>query len=151
MNDRAPGAGSDPDPEIAVEIPSRLDELCRVEQLAQRVARRFRLSHEQTDNLAIAMTEAVGNAIVHGNAGDASKTVRIAYRRRGGCLCVDVADQGTGFDPDGLLDPLAPENILKEHGRGIFILKNLMDEVRFSFTPSGTVVHMKIRLGERST
>jgi len=55
---------------------------------------------------------------------------------------VTVRDQGEGFDPSGLDNPLDPQNLMKEHGRGIFILKNLMDEVSFDFTKTGTVIRM---------
>jgi serine/threonine-protein kinase RsbW len=131
---------------ICVEIPSRLEELSRVEKLAQKIAEKYCLPQDKLDNLAIAVTEAVGNAIIHGNRQNPEKTVKIAFRIDGGFLKIDVEDQGRGFNPDALSDPLLPENLMKENGRGIFILKSLMDEVHFSFSPEGTVVHMALRL-----
>jgi serine/threonine-protein kinase RsbW len=136
---------------FAVEIPSRLEELGRIERLAAKVARVYCLSQNELDNLAIAVTEAVGNAIIHGNRRDPSKRVRIAFRVDAEFLRIDVQDEGTGFDPGTLSDPLLPENLMKESGRGIFILKSLMDRVDFRFTPAGTVVEMALRLKNRGT
>jgi serine/threonine-protein kinase RsbW len=131
---------------FAVEIPSRLEELGRIERIAEKVARTYCLSQDELDNLAIAVTEAVGNAIIHGNRRDPAKHVRIAFGVESGFLTIDVADEGRGFDPGALSDPLLPENLMKESGRGIFILKSLMDRVDFQFTPNGTVVRMALRL-----
>lgn len=136
---------------FAVEIPSRLEELGRIERMAEKVAAVYCLSQEELDNLAIAVTEAVGNAIIHGNGRDPEKRVRIAFSVAAGFLTIEVADEGRGFDPAGLSDPLLPENLMKESGRGIFILKSLMDRVDFQFTPKGTVVRMGLRLKNRAT
>jgi serine/threonine-protein kinase RsbW len=151
MNGRTRQNTGETEREIRVEIPSRLEELSKIERLAQTIAHKFRLSTDKVDNLAIAMTEAVGNAIVHGNGRNPGKMVRIAYWQDSDMLRIRVEDQGKGFDPEAISDPLAPENLMKEHGRGIFILRNLMDEVRFSFSSKGTVVHMAIHIGERLT
>jgi serine/threonine-protein kinase RsbW len=131
---------------ICVEIPSRLEELSRVEKLAQKIAKTYCLDQDELDNLAIAVTEAVGNAIIHGNGRNPEKTVKISFRIDGEFLKIDVQDEGSGFDLRSLSDPLLPENMMKESGRGIFILKSLMSEVHFSFLPKGTVVHMALRL-----
>jgi serine/threonine-protein kinase RsbW len=136
---------------FAVEIPSRLEELGRIERMAAKVARVYCLSQDELDNLAIAVTEAVGNAIIHGNHRDPSKRVRIAFRVDAEFLRIDVQDEGNGFDPGTLSNPLLPENLMKESGRGIFILKSLMDCVDFRFTPTGTVVEMALRMKNRGT
>ena len=131
---------------IRVEIPSRLEELSRVEKLTHKIAKTYCLPPDKVDNLAIAITEAVGNAILHGNRRDPEKLVGIHFWLDGVYLRIDVEDQGRGFDPDSLSDPLLPENLMKESGRGVFILKSLMDEIRFSFSPNGTVVHMALKV-----
>jgi len=136
---------------FAVEIPSRLEELGRIERMAEKVAAVYCLSQEELDNLAIAVTEAVGNAIIHGNGSDPEKRVRITFSVAAGFLTIEVSDEGRGFDPAVLSDPLLPENLMKESGRGIFILKSLMDRVDFQFTPEGTVVRMALRLKNRPT
>jgi len=126
----------------SVEIPSILNELITVEKLAEKVADQHGMSDEDRDNVAIAVTEAVNNAIVHGNGGIKSKKVHVEFTVSGNELKITVMDEGGGFDPSKLGNPLAPENLLKESGRGIFILKTLMDKVKFSFSPKGTIITM---------
>lgn len=128
-------------PEVTtVTIPSKLKELNKVELLSEKIARKLSLSEDQQDNLAIAVTEAVGNAIVHGNKKDPKKKVDVTFRIEEDRIEVTVQDEGDGFNPDELANPLDPNNIMKESGRGIFILKSLMDEVCFSFSPQGTTL-----------
>jgi serine/threonine-protein kinase RsbW len=119
-------------------IPSNLELLCQVEMLTETVAKSMDFSDDEKDNLAIAVTEAVGNAIVHGNKKDSKKKVFITFWLTPKEVKVRVRDQGKGFDPEKLSNPLDPENVMKESGRGIFILKALMDEVEFS--DGGTVI-----------
>lgn len=126
-------------------IPSRLDELSQIEKLTGEIAQRMDFSKDQTDNLSIAVTEAVGNAIVHGNKKNINKKVWILFNLKKNQVDVLVKDEGKGFDPDKLDDPLHPENIMKENGRGIFILKALVDAVSFSFSPSGTTVKFSLK------
>jgi serine/threonine-protein kinase RsbW len=123
-------------------IPSRLNALRRVEHIVGKIARALRFSKDEQDNLAIALTEAVGNAIIHGNKKDENKKVEVTALLGKNRVEVKVKDQGTGFNPGQLLDPLDPKNLMKEHGRGIFILKSLMDDVYFDFSPTGTTVRM---------
>ena len=134
--------------EIRLTIPSRLQELKRIEHLSKEVAGKMGLSEDQHDNLSIAITEAVGNAIVHGNKKDPTKEVRIHIKVRKDRVHISVRDQGKGFNPDKLSDPLDPQNLMKESGRGIFILKTLMDEVSFSFSPEGATVEFVMRKRE---
>ncbi len=126
-------------------IPSRLDALDRVERIVQKIADITGLSKDEHDNLAIAVTEAVGNAILHGNKQDPKKKVKVSAVLGRDRVEVTVKDQGSGFNLDRIGNPLDPQNLMKEHGRGIFILKNLMDEVVFQFSSSGTSVRMVLR------
>ena len=123
-----------------LEIPSVPDKIQKVEHLAEKVADKIGFNQDDKDSLAIAVTEAVNNAIHHGNKADRKKKVYIRFETKGNSLTVRVKDQGEGFDPKKLKDPLKPENLLKESGRGIFILRTLMDDVSFSFTKSGTEI-----------
>lgn len=132
--------------EICVTIPSRLEELSRIEQLTEDVATKLSLSEDARDNLAIAVTEAVGNAIVHGNKKDPNKKVTIKFVLRDNFVHVSVTDQGEGFQPDELADPLDPANLMKESGRGIFILKSLMTDVCFDFSKGGTTLKFSMKL-----
>ena len=91
--------------------------------------------------LELALREAVGNAVIHGNEMDAHKLVQVRCRCEGGKgVWLTVKDQGKGFDPAAVPDPLAAQRLEEEHGRGIHLMKSAMDEV--SFECGGTVVHM---------
>jgi len=128
------------------ELTSELASLSRVEVLVDKAAGLMGFSEDERDNLAIALTEAAGNAIVHGNKLNPDKKIVILFRVKDKkTLEVSVRDQGSGFNPDALMDPTRPENLLKESGRGIFILKTLMDDVRFDFSKSGTTLSFTIR------
>lgn len=126
--------------EFDVSIPSSLDEITRVEKLAEKAADKMKFNEEEKDSLAIAVTEAVNNAILHGNKQDENKRVHITFEFEPPKLTVRVRDEGEGFNPEKISDPLAPENLLKESGRGIFILSSLMDDVQFSFNRTGTEI-----------
>jgi serine/threonine-protein kinase RsbW len=125
----------------SIVIPSVLKELVKVEQFAEQVARKTGLSNCDRDDVAIAVTEAVNNAIIHGNKSDKDKKVYIDFVANDEEVVITIRDEGCGFDPRILIDPTTQENIMKESGRGIFVLKSLMDTVNFSFTPC-TVVTM---------
>ena len=123
-------------------IPSTLDEIESVEKLAEKAALKMNFNEDEKDSLAIAVTEAVNNAIIHGNKEDESKKVIIEFTFDEDILTVTIEDEGKGFNPENLRDPLAPENLLKENGRGIFILSSLMDEVDYDFASLGTKLVM---------
>ena len=94
----------------------------------------------------LALREALSNAMLHGNRGDASKLVHVRCRcEYGRGVSIVVRDQGLGFDPNKVPNPLALENLGAEHGRGIHLMKLAMDEV--SFERGGTEVHMRKKLG----
>ena len=130
-------------------IPSRLEELTKVEALSGRVGKKLGLSEDEQDNLSIAVTEAVGNAIVHGNKKDPKKKVHIQFVIKKDQATISVTDEGKGFKPDELADPLDPKNLLRESGRGIFILKTLMDDVHWDFSESGTTIHFTMKKKSR--
>ncbi len=125
-------------------IPSDQDELPRVDEAADRIAREMGFSKEERDDIAISVSEAVNNAILHGNRGDKKKKVIITFFKRDDSLIVKVKDQGTCFDPERDLpqDPTSPDNILKEKGRGVFIVRHLMDEVSYNCSSDGTEMVM---------
>ena len=123
-------------------IPSDLKWMPKVVAEVERVVREVGFDEETGDFLAIATTEAVSNAIIHGNKGDASRKVRINFKRDDKELTISVTDEGGGFDPEDCEDPTEPKNISKGSGRGLYILKTLMDKVNISSTPKGTTITM---------
>lgn len=129
---------------LVYKISSKREQLPKVEKIASSIADEMNLNEEQKDNLAIAVTEAVGNAIVHGNKQDAKKKVTLEFYLKKNEIKVSVKDEGQGFDPEALSNPLEPENIMKESGRGIFILKSLMDQIKF--TENGTKINFTMKI-----
>jgi serine/threonine-protein kinase RsbW len=110
-------------------IPSDFEAVSQVEMLVDRVCNQLGVNEDFYGNVLIAVTEAVNNAIEHGNGKQASTEVKVAVGDNPSEFCFNVKDEGRGFDFDHLPDPTAPENILKENGRGIFLMKNLADDV----------------------
>jgi|HubBroStandDraft_6_1064221.scaffolds.fasta_scaffold87371_2 anti-sigma regulatory factor (Ser/Thr protein kinase) len=97
------------------------------------------------EDIGLVVAEALANAIIHGNRCDPEKAVHVVVAvNEHGDLLVSVKDTGSGFDPNRLRDPTAPENLLAPHGRGIFLIRQLMDEVHFKFD-HGTEVRMRLR------
>jgi serine/threonine-protein kinase RsbW len=131
---------------LSCKIISQLEKLHCADTLTDKVAKAVGLNRDMKDNLAIAVTEAVGNAIVHGNHQDPGKSVSIEFSYNDKQIEVTIRDEGTGFDLRSIENPLLPENLLKENGRGIFILSELMDKVDYQFTKQGTVLRMVMKL-----
>lgn len=127
---------------ILIEIPSKIEELKHVASEVEKISEIMKFTEDECDNISIGLTEVVNNAIIHGNKFDDNKTVKIEFTIIGDELKIEVTDQGEGFNPHTLDNPLEPENLLKEHGRGIFILKAVMDSVDFHFSSGGTKVTM---------
>jgi serine/threonine-protein kinase RsbW len=121
-------------------IPSSTKFLHKVERLSVQVARDIHLPESDSDDLAIVVTELVNNAIHHGNQEDVKKQVTVIFIISSRRIEIRIKDEGSGFNPNNLNDPLAPENLLKESGRGIFLIRQLMDSVDFNFTKNGTEV-----------
>jgi serine/threonine-protein kinase RsbW len=112
-------------------IPSKTENLFEVERMIQEVCEHCEAGEENFGNILIAVTEAVNNAIFHGNINDPNKLIQITCSGREHELFFSVEDEGKGFDPSQVPDPTAPENIEKPNGRGIFLMKHLADKVEF--------------------
>lgn len=121
-------------------IPSEVCQVHQVEKKLEAFCHHHGMNQNDTENCAIAVTEAVNNAIRHGNKEDASKAVHIEFECSESLITIRITDEGNGFDPENLNDPLHPENLLKENGRGIFIVNQLMDDVQFNFSKTGTTI-----------
>ena len=114
-----------------VKLPSDLASLVEVENLIDKVCANLGVQEDAYGNVLIAVTEAVNNAIQHGNEADSNLFVDVAVGDKETEFCFRIKDEGIGFDFNSLPDPTAPENLLKESGRGIFLMRNLADEVEF--------------------
>lgn len=135
---------------VRLEIPSIIERVDQVQLVADDVSREAGLSGDELHWMGMAVREAVINAIVHGNRNDPAKLVFIDFAIHSAPdsieLLVSVRDQGAGFDPAALPDPLAPENLLKTSGRGIFMMSQFTDEVSFQRAVEGG---MEARLTKR--
>jgi serine/threonine-protein kinase RsbW len=126
-----------------MDIASRFEMLEMVQTVLTHVAGLLGFDEEATHYMSVAVRESVVNAIKHGNLLDEAKRVSLEFVLHPDALEVQVRDEGRGFDPGGVPDPLAEENLLKPAGRGIFFMRSFMDEVSYSFSPrGGTAVKM---------
>jgi serine/threonine-protein kinase RsbW len=116
---------------IHIEIPSISENIRMIESFIDNAREKFSLDDDIYGNIMIAITEAVNNAIRHGNNSDSSKNVSLSLTLEKSLIKFKVQDEGDGFDYENLPDPTAPENIEKPGGRGIFLMKHLSDEVEF--------------------
>ncbi len=120
------------------------------EVVANNLARIVGFDEDTTLWIGMAVREGVINAIKHGNRLDDQKRVDIQFSVNAETFSVCICDQGEGFDPSHVPNPLEPENLLKPNGRGIFYMRTFMDEVEYSPRPGGgTVVHMVRRKAHR--
>jgi serine/threonine-protein kinase RsbW len=130
------------EPEIVVEsLDSKLESVDRAEEIAVTAA--LNAGFDEDDQLKIGMSvrESVVNAVAHGNKYNAHKKVHFSVMMNGRSLTITVGDEGEGFDLENLPDPLAPENLMRTSGRGIFLIRSFMDEVQIRRRqPSGTEV-----------
>lgn len=122
---------------LQVRCASHLEWIDPMQAVAEQVFSRLGFGSEEGYWPILAVREAVMNAVLHGNKQNADKQVTVSYRIDDGRLEVMVCDQGTGFDLGNLRDPLSNENLLKEGGRGVYLMRQFMDEVNFSFPDSG--------------
>jgi serine/threonine-protein kinase RsbW len=107
------------------------------------VGRRFAHARAVRFNLRVALTEAICNAMLYGSGGDASKRVAVRVAYGPNVVEMEVTDEGGGFDPDVVPDPTSAERRLRANGRGIFLIRHLVDEVRFN--EKGNAVCMVLR------
>lgn len=119
-------------------------EVDRVQPFVDELAQRYQLSPDTQGNILITLTEAVTNAIIHGNGCDCKKKVSVSLLRHADALEVRVSDQGLGFDPNKVPDPTTEECLDKCGGRGIFLMKQLSDECRFM--QNGRTVAMRFKI-----
>lgn len=113
-------------------VPSRLEEVSRVEQ--ELLGRLAELGYEGADCFAVklAMEEALANAIKHGNAGDPAKQVEICYQADANEIRISVEDEGPGFDPQDVPDPTLDENLERPFGRGVMLMRTYMTDVAYN-------------------
>ena len=119
---------------------SSTEYLDEVEAVTVKISNELKFDSSSADDLSISVTEIFNNAVEHGNKNDPNKTVTLTYTRTESHLIISIRDEGSGFAPEKIKDPLAPENLLAENGRGIYLVKNLMDNMVFNISERGTEI-----------
>ena len=125
---------------------SQPKEIGKIESFLTRLNKKAKLDDGTFYRLFVSSTEAVNNGILHGNKSDPKKKVCLSCSVNTDTIVVQVKDQGKGFDPSNLPNPLDDQNLLKESGRGIFLIRSMVDKVNFVNTEEGTIVEMTIDL-----
>ena len=136
---------------VSMTLDSELPTVERVEETAERFAQRAGFDEDTVSHITMVCREAAVNAVVHGNKYDKSKHVSASFQLSDEALTIEISDEGPGLDPDSCPDPLAPENLLKTSGRGIFLMRALMDEVHFRQLTPGTQITMIKRRAQKET
>ncbi len=127
---------------VSYMLDSTLETVDSAEQEASRIAAEAGFNDDEVMRIAIAVREAAVNAVLHGNAYDPGKKVSLAFETTVHDLVITIRDQGQGMDLSKLPDPLAPENLLKTSGRGIFLIRSFMDEVHIHPSQTGTEIKL---------
>ena len=127
-----------------VKIPSIKENVSIVESFIENVGEKIKIEESIYGNVLVSVTEAVNNAIVHGNKEDKTKKVRIGLKKNKKSVRFVVEDEGMGFDYDNLPDPTSPKNLDKVKGRGIFLIKSLSDKT--TFKNGGRMIEMLFKL-----
>lgn len=134
------------DGKYSINFKSTVEHLEEVEAITSKIAHEVGFDESSSDDLSIVITELFNNAIHHGNKNDLNKNVKIDYLIKADHLIISVQDQGNGFKPDQLKNPLEPENLLAESGRGIYLVKMLMDDTQFDISDKGCKITIKKKL-----
>jgi serine/threonine-protein kinase RsbW len=127
---------------VSFTLDSTLETVNNAEATASNLATEAGFADEDVMKIAMAVREAAINAVLHGNAYDPAKKVSLQFERTGGDLVITIKDQGKGIDLNAIPDPLAPENLLKTSGRGIFLIRSFMDEVQINPSAAGTEIKL---------
>lgn len=125
----------------SVRFPSDIKYLEQIERTSSQIAQEAGFDEDTIDDISIALTELVNNAIHHANQDDLSKNVHVSfYIEEKKHLKISIKDEGTGFTPSQVNDPLHPDNIMLDNGRGLYLVNALMDSVEYKISKTGTEV-----------
>ena len=127
-----------------LKLPSNLRSINVLDSFVQDVVHQYKISQEVHGNMLISLTEAVTNAITHGNHYDENKVVQINLQKKSDTIAIRVSDQGCGFDPESVPDPTCDENICKCGGRGVFLMQRLCDRIQYEDSGRTVEMHFKI-------
>jgi serine/threonine-protein kinase RsbW len=127
-----------------IRISSKAENIILVERMIEDVCDLFNISEDYYGNILVSLTEAVNNAIYHGNKANPSKSIDISFKSHPDRVSFSVKDEGPGFNFNNLPDPTNPENIEKPNGRGVFLMRNLADNVTFEENGSKVILDFRV-------
>ena len=119
---------------------STLESVNKAEEMADKAASQAGFDEDARGGISMAVREAMINAVMLGNGYSPDKRVKLSFDQSAGNLVITIKDEGAGMDPDEIPDPLAPENLMKQSGRGIFLMRAFMDDVKFRKLEPGTEI-----------
>ena len=128
------------------EIPSDPELLPELDSYLIDIAQRVGMNEDHFNNLSLSFSEAASNSIVHGNKKDPNKKVSITIKVTHTQMIIIIKDEGKGFKLNEVPDPTKPENILKDSGRGIHIMRSFLEDLSYNFSPTGTETILTISL-----
>jgi serine/threonine-protein kinase RsbW len=134
------------EPQYYLEIESTPNNLITVEEFVNYFSVELGLDQEKINGLLLSVTEATTNAIIHGNKNNKLKLVRISVYVENSTLTIKIKDEGKGFDPKIVPDPTDPENLLKDSGRGLYLMRIYMDGLSYNYTPEGTETILTLKI-----
>ena len=121
-------------------FPSDVEYLEKIEKASSKIAMEAGFDESTVDDISIALTELVNNAIHHGNKNDVNKKVTVSFEVDDKKITISISDQGRGFSPNSVSDPIHPDNLMADNGRGIYLVRALMDDVDYKINETGTKV-----------
>jgi serine/threonine-protein kinase RsbW len=127
-----------------IRISSKAENIILVERMIEDVCDLFNISEDYYGNILVSLTEAVNNAIYHGNKANPNKSIDISFKTHPDRVSFSVKDEGPGFNYGSLPDPTNPENLEKPNGRGVFLMRNLADNVTFEENGSKVILDFRV-------
>ena len=127
-------------PPVSHTMESTLESVNKAEEMADKAASQAGFDEDARGGISMAVREAMINAVMHGNGYSSDKRVKLSFEQSGGNLVITITDEGEGMNPEAVPDPLAPENLMKQSGRGIFLMRAFMDDVKFRKLEPGTEI-----------
>jgi serine/threonine-protein kinase RsbW len=124
----------------AISFPSRIENLEKIEKMSSQIAADAGFDESTVDDISIALTELVNNAIHHANKNNPDKKVNVAFTFKKNKLTISIRDEGEGFSPKNIGNPLDPDNLMSDSGRGLYLVEALMDNVEYNISETGTEI-----------
>lgn len=129
-----------------LEIQSDPTQLSAVEEFIQEIAAKLNIDEEIMYGIHLTVSEAATNAIVHANKSNPAKKVTLNIQLQGEILSIKIKDEGPGFDPEDIPDPTSPENLLKDSGRGLYLMRIYTDSMKYNITDNGTELVLNFKI-----